>query len=267
MITETFATNLNESISWYGLTSFSGKTKTDKKLVLISPHNEVKFNFKKDIYKNKVGLELGEVHIKTSFSTTRDNALKFGILCTRKNKIVGEKRTMSQEIIDTIHVLGLQNFINYGQLNPVAVTLDSNNIIERLANYKKFNYRFLIENLLFSSNLESNTGAIFTPCDGLSDAKESLINSKIYKTLGVVYLLEIKNWNLIKGESKRLQAIFVDSEYYTKSSHFVFAFTTKDVSALFNFMVTLLDSSGNKITFPSNETKVPTRGFKIQIVK
>ena len=114
--------------------------------------------------------------------------LNFGIRCTRKNKTAGEKRTMSQEIIETIHVLGLQNFVNYEQMNPIEVSLDSNDIIKRLEKYKKFKYRFLIENLLFSSNLENDTDVIFVTCDGLSDAKEVLINSKIYKTLGVVGL-------------------------------------------------------------------------------
>ena len=74
---------------------------------------------------------------------------------------------------------------------------------------------------------------------------------------------EKKNWSLIKGESKRSQAVFVDSEYHTKSSHFSFAFTTKNVSDLFNFTITLLDGNGSKITFPSDERKVPTIGFKI----
>ena len=150
-------------------------------------------------------------------------------------------------------------------MNPIEAKLDSNKIFERLANYKK--YRFLVESLLFSSNLENDTNVIFITCDGLSDAKDVLINSTIYKTLGVVYLSEIKNWNLVKVESKRLQAVFVDSEYHTKSSHFGFAFITKNVSNLFNFAITLLDRSGNKITFPSNKTKVSTMGFKIQIVK
>ena len=150
-------------------------------------------------------------------------------------------------------------------MNPIEAKFDSNKIFERLANYKK--YRFLVESLLFSSNLENDTNVIFITCDGLSDAKDVLINSTIYKTLGVVYLSEIKNWNLVKVESKRLQAVFVDSEYHTKSSHFGFAFITKNVSNLFNFTITLLDRSGNKITFPSNKTKVSTIGFKIQIVK
>ena len=60
MITETIVTELNESISTYGLISFSGKTKTDNKFELISPRKKLKFNLKKHICKNKVGFELGK---------------------------------------------------------------------------------------------------------------------------------------------------------------------------------------------------------------
>ena len=52
---------------------------------------------------------------------------------------------MSQKTTETTHVLGLQNFINYERMNPLEVSLDSNYIIERLAKYKKFKYRFLVE--------------------------------------------------------------------------------------------------------------------------
>ena len=82
-----------------------------------------------------------------------------------------------------------------------------------------------------------------------------------------MYISELKNWNLVKGETKRSKAVFVGSEYDTKSSHFGFAFTTKNVSDLFNFTVTLPDDSGIKIVFPSKETKIATIGFKIQNVK
>ena len=44
---------------------------------------------------------------------------------------------MSHEIVNTIYILGLQNFDNYGCLNPVEITIDSNQIIETLSNYKK----------------------------------------------------------------------------------------------------------------------------------
>ena len=141
---------------------------------------------------------------------------------------------MSLEIIKTIHVIGLQNHVNQEIMNLIEITLDLNDIIEKLSNYKNFKYRFLIENLLFSSNLENDTDVIFVMCNGLTNAKEALINSKIYKTLGVVYLTEIKNWNLVKDEARRLYPIFTDSEYHTKSSHFGFAFKTKNMSDLFN---------------------------------
>ena len=110
---------------------------------------------------------------------------------------------MSQEIKETICVLGFQNYVNYERMNPIEINLDSNDIIENLSNNKKFKYRFLIENLLFSSNLENDTDVTFVTCNGLTNEKEALINSKIYKTLGVVYLSEIKNWNLVKSKQKK----------------------------------------------------------------
>ena len=79
---------------------------------------------------------------------------------------------MSQEIIKTIYVLGLQNFVNYDRLNPIDVSLNSNDIFEKLVKYKKFKYRFLTENLLFSSNMENDTDVIFATCDSLTDAKD-----------------------------------------------------------------------------------------------
>ena len=55
----------------------------------------------------------------------------------KKNKRAGEKRTMSQEIRETIRVLGHQNYVNYERMNPIEITLDSNDIVEKLSNYRK----------------------------------------------------------------------------------------------------------------------------------
>ena len=111
IITKTFVTELNENFSTYGLISFSGETKTDNKLALISPSNKLKFNLEKDAYKNKISFELGKVHNQISFSVTRDNVLN-NTLYKKNKKTAGENRTMSQEIIETIYVLGLQNYVN-----------------------------------------------------------------------------------------------------------------------------------------------------------
>ena len=63
-------------------------------------------------------------------------------------------------------------------MNPLETPLDSNEIVEDISKYKRFKYRFLIESLLFCSNLENDTDVIFITCNGLSDAREALINSK-----------------------------------------------------------------------------------------
>ena len=93
----------------------------------------------------------------------------------------------------------------------------------------------------------------------------SVLNYTRHEVLCI--FLKKKNWYLAKGKSRRSEAIFVDSEYRIKSSHYVFAFVTKSISDLFNFIITLLDGKDNTITFPSNKTNVPVIGFKIQIVK
>ena len=66
------------------------------------------------------------------------------------------------------------------------------------------------------------------------------LNKNLRDLLGVCYLHEIKDRNIIKGQSKRSQAKFTDSEELTHSSHIAFAFTTKKNSDLLNFSITLL---------------------------
>ena len=92
---------------------------------------------------------------------------------------------MSYEIIDTIKIAGLQNFDNYQKLNPVEISIDSNKTVNYLSNYKKYKFRFIIEYLLFSSSITNETELIFILCDVAKNAKQLLINSRLYKTLGV----------------------------------------------------------------------------------
>ena len=67
---------------------------------------------------------------------------------------------MSQRIVDTVHIFGLQNFGNSGRLYPVEITIDSNKIIKTLSSYEKYKFRFIIESLLFTTNLQNNTDRI-----------------------------------------------------------------------------------------------------------
>ena len=116
-------------------------------------------------------------------------------------------------------------------------------------------------------NFENNTDVIFVSNEGLSNANKALINSKLQNVLGVCYLHELKSWKEVRGQPKRSQAIFVDSEQQQKASHLAFAFITRSLSDLLNFTVTLLGGNGKKIAYPDNEKKIPIIGFKIQIIK
>ena len=194
VVVETYVSELNRNISSYGVISVLGKQAgLDNKLHLIKPGQRLKFNLKKDFYKNKVEFELGKVHTKKLFKISRDNVSNFAILCTKKNNNIGEKRKIQSEIVDTIHILGLQNFDNYSRFNPLEITIDSNSTIETQSKYKRYKFRFIIDSLLFSSRVQNDTEVIFITCYGLTEAKNALISSKLYKMLGVVYLSEIKN--------------------------------------------------------------------------
>ena len=83
--------------------------------------------------------------------------------------------------------------------------------------------------------------------------------------MGICYLNKLKDWELVKGQPKISRAIFKDSEKIRNSSHFAFAFTTRNISDLLNFTVILLDGNDKEIKSPANEKKLPIINFQIQI--
>ena len=66
MINEIYVAQLNKEFSIYGLITFSSENKNNKKLDLIMPGNNIKFQVKRDIYKNSIWFELAKVHEKIS---------------------------------------------------------------------------------------------------------------------------------------------------------------------------------------------------------
>ena len=171
----------------------------------------MKFQLLNDVYKNSLSFELGKVHENRSFTVVGDRVFNLGLLRTKKHKTISQKRPMTLEVIDTIQVLGVQD-LNVNFINPLTISISSDIIIPELTKCKKYRYRFVLESLLFSSNFENNTDVIFVSSEGLSNAKEVLINSKLQNVLGVCYLHELKIWEEVRGQPKRSQAIFVDSE-------------------------------------------------------
>ena len=118
---------------------------------------------------------------------------------------------MAGQIIDTIPIFGIQN-TDYNFLNPIYLSINSDVVTQKLTKYKNYRYRFVLESILFSSNIENETDVIFVACNGLNNAIHALINIKLENILGVCYLTEIKDWEIIKGQSKLSHTVFTDSE-------------------------------------------------------
>ena len=109
---------------------------------------------------------------------------------------------MPPKIINEIKIGGMQSFEKYDKLNPVEVSIKDIEVNTFLSRFKRYKYSLIINNLLLSSSLTKDTNVILIGCNGLSDAKESLINGKIIKTLGVVNINKIESWDILKGKSK-----------------------------------------------------------------
>ena len=208
LIKPTFTTELQKEFSIYGLISFSGETKKDNKLKLVTSPNKLKFEITKDTYKNHMKFELSKVHSKKTFNVVSDYILNFSMLRSKKQKRIGEKRTVGAEIIDTFQILGIQN-TEYNFLNPIHILINSDAVIQQLIKYKDYRYRFVLESLLFSSNIKNETDVILLISNGLNNAKKALIKQNIESTLGVCFLTKIKDWDIIKRQSKRSQAVFI----------------------------------------------------------
>ena len=268
MIKPTFTTELQQEFNIYGLIYFSGDQKN--KLHLIRPKSKLKFQFEKDNYKKEIKFELAKVHKKKTFNVVGDYISNFSILRTEK---IGAryKRKIQIELVDEISILGIQN-LEFNVLNPIYISINSDSIISKLQLYKNNRFRFVLRSLLFSSNIVNDTDVIIITSNGLSNTKQALITKNnrptLESTLGVCFLNEISEWNIVKGASKRVQVVFTDFEDLNRSSdHLAFSFITKNIADLLQFSVTLLDGSGKEIAFHENETKLPIISFTIQIIK
>ena len=267
IIRPSFTTELQVEFTIYGLINFSGKKDKEKKLKMISPKNYLKFEIERDVYKNQLKIELNKVHSKKTFSITDNNVFNFGILRTDKRRKIGDKRIMTSEIIDTITIIGIHK-IEHSYINPIHIHIKSESIIRRLLLKKNNKYRFILKSLIFSSNITNDTDVIFLISNGLNDAKNIFIKDKLEPGIGICYLSEIKDWEIIKGQSKRVQAVFSDSEDFAgQSSHLSLVFETKNLSDILKFSITLVDGEGTPIKFKDGEDKVPIINFDIQIIK
>ena len=137
----------------------------------------------------------------------------------------------------------MQNRSLNEKLNPVEITIHNSQIQRKLSRYgnQRYKYRLIINSLWINSSIVQETNVIFLISNGLNDARTSVINGKIYKSIGVVNVNEKANWTELKGKSKWVNIVFNDSENPTLAKHFAFAFETTNLNDLLNFELSLLD--------------------------
>ena len=118
---------------------------------------------------------------------------------------------------------------------------------------------------MFPGSIKDNTEQIFVTSRELNDVRKSLINSKIYRLLGIIDLKKINNWEEIKGQSLWINATLEEQKEINNSRHFCFRFTTLTLNNLLNFSINLIDDHNKQITFEENEKKVTILNFKIDV--
>ena len=131
---------------------------------------------------------------------------------------------MSIEIIDSILMNGLQSYDKYETLNPVEISIKSNTTVADSNRYKNCKYCFLMNSLLFTASVTNNTNVVFISCNDLNDEKELLVNGKLYKTICVIYLDQIHNWEIVNGECIFVNTNLIDNRYPENVDHFAFDF-------------------------------------------
>ena len=174
---------------------------------------------------------------------------------------------MQKRIIDKFKIEGLQNFVNYSKINPINIQINNSEIENALAFYSsRYRYRFIANNLLFSSSIQQDTNVIFLATSGLNDAKDILINRKIVKGIGVISISEISGWQSIKKISHWANAVFFDSNYPVAAKHFAFGFQRAELHSHLNFEYSILDDEGKQVKFQKGEDKTLALNFTIQII-
>ena len=168
------------------------------------------------------------------------------------------------QIKDKFLIEGLQKFEQYSKINSISVQIMDLDLQAKLRFYsKKYKYRFIANSLLFSSAVKEDTNAIFITTNGLNDAKDILINNKVFPRIGVIYISEIENWDKIKNNSYWTNVILTDTAFPIVAKHFTFAFETRH---LHNCKYSLLNNKGELLKFGDGEDKIHALIFSIQFV-
>ena len=170
-------------------------------------------------------------------------------------------------IIDEFKIEGFQNLQQYLKINPINIQITDPEIQNKLLFYaNRYKYRFISNSLLFSSPIQKDTNVIFIMINGLNNAKEILINGKLFQGIGLIYTSEREGWKNI------FKKIALDKHCINRfkisncSKTFCIQIEATNLHNLLNFEYLLLDEEGKLIEFKTGEDKISAINFTIQII-
>ena len=231
LIKDTFFTEINKKLQSYGLISLRYNSNSKN---IINSKNRLKFNILKNISKEYLTLQLKDISTPKRIETVDSGIRNFSILASEKQNI---------NIINEFKINGFQKFEQYMKTNPINIKVTDPVIQTQLLFYtKRYKYRFIANSLLFNSSIIKDTNVIFITANGLNNAKEILINGKLFQGIGVIYTSKIEHWEKIKTKSHWINVLLTDSNYPIAAKHFAFGFETTDLHNLLNFEFSLIDA-------------------------
>ena len=93
-----------------------------------------------------------------------------------------------QEPIETIIIRTQQNSEIVGGLNPIQIEIEDDRVVNMLKKHKNVTYKLTPLGTLFPASIKNDTEQVFIICRELNDVEKALINSKIYRLLGIIDL-------------------------------------------------------------------------------
>ena len=104
-----FITESTKYVSIYGSIYYFNKRKEDNAINLVILIDKLSFSVQHKSYRERIPLQAAKLGSKTI--NTISNTIKyFRILYTKKETVVGHKRTMNCSVIDRVHITSMQNF-------------------------------------------------------------------------------------------------------------------------------------------------------------
>ena len=258
IIKPTLLTTLNKKVSLYGKMEL--QSANFKKLnKLIKTEDSLKFQVSRSAFKEELDFEIQNI-VKEERIKTTDNKI-YNITIVMVPQI-----TKRYILVDSIKIIGFSAVTE--KLNPVSIVIENNDLINHFNRNKNYKFRLTINSVLLSSNIKNEDQVIHLNTSSLTDARYSLINNKLLKSLGQINLNEIDNFNLIKEKKAWLNCILTDSKKVPYGSkHFSYSFITNKLVNILNFEIEFLNRKGEKLEWEADEKRLPNITFTIDVLK